>query len=120
KTIKFSFKQSCDRQHRDLLIVDQTESWIVPQNIITLESSKASKFLYIIGWVVYKLIKSDPLTMPHEDFMKISSCLNALSTENVEYEGNTHSKKTTIIPGTEFVQFMYYLESLVLQLFEKH
>ncbi|CAG8799034.1 19342_t:CDS:2 [Gigaspora margarita] len=120
KAIKFSFKQLCNRQHRDLLIIDQTESWIIPQNIITLESSEASKFLYIIGWVVYKLVKSDPLTMAHEDFIKIRSCLNALSTENIEYEGNTCSKKTMIIPGTEFVQFMYYLESLILQLFEKH
>src|SRR6185437_12270089 len=53
-------------------------------------------------------------------FIKMRSCLNALSTEHVEYEYNTCSKKTTIIPGVDFVQFMYYLESLVIQLFEKH
>ncbi|CAG8785043.1 3380_t:CDS:2, partial [Acaulospora morrowiae] len=53
-------------------------------------------------------------------FAKIRSCLNILSTEHVEYIHKTGSKMTTVIPGTNFVQFMYYLESLILQLFEKH
>jgi len=120
KTIRITFKQSHDRQHQGQLIEDQTESWIIPRKITTLEPIEASKFLYIIGWVIYKLTKSDPLTMAHKDFMKMRSCLNALSTENMEYKYNTRSKKTTITPGADFVQFMYYLESLVIQLFEKH
>ncbi|CAG8663837.1 35555_t:CDS:2 [Gigaspora margarita] len=58
--------------------------------------------------------------MAHKNFMKIRSCLDALNTKNVKYENNTYSKKTTIVSEIEFVQFMYYLESLVLQLFKKH
>ncbi|CAG8806588.1 31182_t:CDS:2, partial [Gigaspora margarita] len=120
KTIKFSFKQSHDRQYNDLLIIDQTESWDIPQKIITLEPCEASKFQYIIGWVIYKLVKSDLLTIAYEDFIKIRLCLDALSTKNVEYESNVRFKKTTIVPGIEFVQFMYYLKLLVLQLLNKH
>ncbi|CAG8748325.1 10659_t:CDS:1, partial [Cetraspora pellucida] len=123
KMIKFSFKQFKqlrDRQNNNEFIIDQTESWTISQNIIILESYKASKFLYIIGCVIYKLIKSDLPTMMHQDFIKIRLCLSALSTENVEYEFNTCSKKTTIILGAEFIQYMYYLKLLVLQLFEKH
>ncbi|CAG8593277.1 5979_t:CDS:1, partial [Racocetra persica] len=95
-------------------IVDYTKK------IIDLEAAEASKFQYIIGWTIYKLTKSDKLTLAHDKFAKIKSYLNVLSSEQVEYIYETRSKTTTVIPGAEFIQFMYYLELLILQLFEKH
>ncbi|CAG8835746.1 6292_t:CDS:2, partial [Racocetra persica] len=71
-------------------------------------------------WTIYKLTKSDRLTLAHEEFAKIESCLNVLSSEQVEYICDTRSKTTIVIPGADFIQFMYYLESLIFQLFEKH
>ncbi|CAG8790308.1 17411_t:CDS:2, partial [Dentiscutata erythropus] len=93
------------------------------ETLFTLSSQIFKEILdddLVIEQVIYKLVKSDPLIIAYKDFMKIRSCLDALSTKNVEYENNTYSKKITIVSGIEFVQFMYYLELLVLQLFEKH
>jgi hypothetical protein len=46
-----------------------------PEKIIVLESSEASKFSYIIGWVVYKLTKNDNITRSHPEFEAISTHL---------------------------------------------
>ena len=46
--------------------------------------------------------------------------LGALCTEKVEYVAETKTRTTNIIPGPEFIRFMYYLESLVIELFKKH
>uniref|UniRef100_U9U1S7 Uncharacterized protein n=1 Tax=Rhizophagus irregularis (strain DAOM 181602 / DAOM 197198 / MUCL 43194) TaxID=747089 RepID=U9U1S7_RHIID len=32
---------------------------MIPEKIIILELAEASKFSYIVGWIVYKLTKSD-------------------------------------------------------------
>ncbi|CAG8709044.1 19451_t:CDS:2, partial [Dentiscutata erythropus] len=82
--------------------------------------AEASKFQYIIGWTIFKLTKSNTLTLAYEKFAKIKLCLNALSSEQVEYIYDTRSKTTIVIPGADFIQFIYYLESLIHQLFEKH
>ncbi|CAG8631690.1 7289_t:CDS:2 [Gigaspora margarita] len=47
---------------------------------------------------IYKLTKSDKLTLAHEEFAKIKLCLNVLSSEQVEYICDTCSKTTTVIP----------------------
>ena len=46
--------------------------------------------------------------------------LRSLCNEKVEYVLETKSQTTNIIPGSEFVQFMYHLESLMIELFEQH
>ncbi|CAG8780053.1 21125_t:CDS:2, partial [Racocetra persica] len=56
---------------------------IIPRKIIDLEPAEASKFQYIIGWTIYKLTKSDRLTLAYEEFAKIKSCLNVLSSEQL-------------------------------------
>ncbi|CAG8705071.1 12909_t:CDS:2 [Gigaspora margarita] len=100
--------------------MNYTESWTIPKNIINLELAETSKFQYIIGWTIYKLTKSDKLTLAYKEFAKIKLCLNVFSSEQVEYICNTCLKTTTVIPGADFIRFMYYLESLIHQLFEKH
>jgi len=93
---------------------------LVPDVIITLDPAEAPKFAYIVGWVIYKLTKSDKVTMSHSKFAVMRLRLNALSTETVEYTRSTRAQRTNVIPGRDFMEFMYYFESVVLQLFEKH
>ncbi|CAG8532417.1 12719_t:CDS:2 [Cetraspora pellucida] len=81
------------RQYHDQLFLNCTELWTIPKKIIDLKPAEASKFQYII---------------------------DALSSEHVEYIYSTYSKTITVIPENDFIQFMYYLEFLILQLFEKH
>jgi len=35
---------------------------LIPEKIIVLEPEEASKFSYIVGWIIYKLTKSDKIT----------------------------------------------------------
>ncbi|CAB4436723.1 unnamed protein product [Rhizophagus irregularis] len=74
-------------------IQEQADPTLIPKTIITLNRVEASKFSYIVDLSALK---------------KLSMCLE------------TKSQTTIIIPGSEFVQFMYRLESLVIELFEKH
>ncbi|CAG8810088.1 14928_t:CDS:2, partial [Dentiscutata erythropus] len=90
------------------------------KNIIVLEPAKASKFSYIVGWVIYKLIKSDDLTQSHPQFNSIHAYLEVLSSEKVVYERHIRSQTTNVIPGQEFLEFFYKIESLILLLFENH
>ncbi|PKK58112.1 hypothetical protein RhiirC2_857935 [Rhizophagus irregularis] len=46
--------------------------------------------------------------------------LNNFQCSGIVYEQDVRSQTTNIIPGQEFLQFMYKMESLILQLFEKH
>ena len=85
-----------------------------------MESSEASKFSYIVGWVVYKLTKNDNITRSHPEFEAISTHLMTLNSEQVVYEQDVRSQTTNVIPGQKFLEFMYKIESLVLLLFEKH
>lgn len=93
---------------------------LIPENIIVLEPIEASKFSYIVGWVVYKLTKSDKQTKSHPQFKAICAHLEILNSEQVVYEQDVRSQITNVIPGQEFLEFMYKMESLILLLFEKH
>ncbi|RHZ72000.1 hypothetical protein Glove_248g22 [Diversispora epigaea] len=88
--------------------------------IITLEPIEASKFSYIVGWIIYKLIKKDYITKAHPDYEIICAHLKVLSSEQVVYEKDICSQITNIIPGEDFLSFMYKMESLVLLLFDMH
>ena len=47
--------------------------------------------------------------------------LKILNSEQVVlYEKDVRSQTTNVIPGQEFLEFMYEMESLILLLFEKH
>jgi len=51
---------------------------------------------------------------------RIISCLNILALNNdidIQYVRDTRSRITSVVAGDDFVRFMYYLESLIL---EKH
>ena len=66
------------------------DSHLRPEKIIVLEPAEAFKFSYVVGWIVYKLTKNDNITKSH------------------------------VIPGQEFLEFMYKMKSLILLLFEKY
>ena len=91
-----------------------------PERRIVLEPAEASKFSYIVGWVVYKLTKSDKQTKSHPQFKAICAHLEILNSEQVVYEQDVRSQITNVIPGQGFLEFMYKMESLILLLFEKH
>ncbi|CAG8759308.1 16524_t:CDS:2 [Gigaspora margarita] len=76
-------KQVYNKQYYDQLFTNHTESWTISKNIINLEPAKTSKFQYIIEWTIYKLTKSDKLTLAHKEFAKIKLCLNVLSSEQL-------------------------------------
>jgi hypothetical protein len=98
----------------------ETNSFLIPKNIIILNPAESQKFSYIIGWVLFKLLKRDHAMNSHQKFSTMRNLLETLCTEKVEYIQETQSQTTQIIPGSEFKQFMYHLESLVIELFEKH
>ncbi|PKK59304.1 hypothetical protein RhiirC2_719907 [Rhizophagus irregularis] len=56
----------------------------------------------------------------HLKFCLMHTLLEALCKEKVEYVVETKLQITNIISGPEFTQFMHHLESLVIDLFEKH
>ena len=61
KVIKFTFSKETTKTH---LTANQH---LTPEKIVVLESAEASKFAYIVGWIVYKLIKSDNVTKSHPE-----------------------------------------------------
>src|SRR5437667_2617771 len=93
---------------------------LTPEKIIVLEPEEASKFSYVVGWIIYKLTKNDNITKSHSEFETICAHLKVLSSEQVIYEQDVRSQTTNVIPGHEFLEFMYKMESLILLLFEKH
>ena len=97
-----------------------TNHHLIPEKIIVLEPEKASKFSYIVRWIIYKLTKNDHITKSHSEFESICVHLKILNSEQVVYEQDVRSQITNVIPGREFLEFMYKIESLVLLLFEKH
>jgi hypothetical protein len=106
--------------YKNKSIQKQADPTLIPKAIITLDRAEAFKFSYIVGWVLFKLLKRDHLMNSHPKFSVMCILLRSLCTEKVEYMLETKSQITNIIPGSEFVQFMYHLESLVIELFEKH
>ncbi|GES87690.1 hypothetical protein GLOIN_2v1776914 [Rhizophagus clarus] len=114
KVIEYTFRK------KDIKKDQAADCNLIPKNIIVLEPAEASKFTYIVGWVVYKLVKSDNITKSHPHFKAICAYLEILNSEQVIYEQDVRSKITNVIPGQEFLEFMYKIESLILLLFEKH
>ncbi|PKY58924.1 hypothetical protein RhiirA4_430060 [Rhizophagus irregularis] len=117
KVIEETFKGDF---HENRNVQDRADSTMTPRKIITLNQAESQKFSYIIGWVLFKLLKRDHIMNSHPKFRAMHTLLGALCEEKVEYVIEIKSQTTNIIPGSEFTQFMYYLESLVIDLFEKH
>ncbi|GBC41896.2 hypothetical protein GLOIN_2v1880406 [Rhizophagus irregularis DAOM 181602=DAOM 197198] len=65
---------------------DSANSHMIPEKIIILELAEASKFSYIVGWIVYKLTKSDNVTKLHPEFEVINSHLIILNSKQVKYK----------------------------------
>ena len=97
-----------------------TNHHLIPEKIIVLEPEEASKFSYIVGWVIYKLTKNDHIIKSHSEFKSICVHLKVLNSEQVVYEQDVRFQTTNVISGREFLEFMYKMESLVLLLFEKY
>ncbi|GBC17438.2 hypothetical protein GLOIN_2v1803661 [Rhizophagus irregularis DAOM 181602=DAOM 197198] len=117
KVIEELFKSNV-RENRN--IEECADPTLTPKDIVTLNQAESSKFSYIIGWVLFKLLKRDHLMNFHPKFPIMHTLLGALCTEKVEYVAETKTRTTNIIPGPEFIRFMYYLESLVIELFKKY
>ncbi|CAG8562161.1 944_t:CDS:2 [Diversispora eburnea] len=84
KVIKYTFsKNTMQNNLNNYLSVD---SHFIPNETINLEPAEASKFSYIIGWVIYKLIKSENIMKSHPKFEAMCAHLNVLSSEQVVYE----------------------------------
>ncbi|RHZ81287.1 hypothetical protein Glove_122g148 [Diversispora epigaea] len=113
--IKFTFCENT--KQNNYLSVDP---YLISENNIVLELAEASKFSYIVGWIVYKLIKADHLTKSHLKFEAICTHLMVLNSEKVIYNQDIRSQITNIIPGQQFLKFMYKMESIILLLFEKY
>jgi len=118
EVIKFTFSKKTTSTTSQIHL--RADKNLIPEKIVVLEASEESKFSYIIGWIIYKLIKNDNITKSHPEFETISTHLMILSSEQVVYEQDVRSKITNVIPGQKFLEFMYKVESLVLLLFEKH
>ena len=116
--IKFTFSKKITSN--SLQTHFSADSHLKPEKIIILEPAEASKFSYIVGWIVYKLTKSDNITKSHPEFDSICAHLKILNSEQVVYEKDVWSQTTNVIPGQKFLEFMYEMESLILLLFEKH
>ena len=78
EVIKITFSNKIISNTQTQLTADNN---LEPEKIIVLESSEALKFSYIIGWVVYKLTKSDNITKSHPEFETINSHLMILNLE---------------------------------------
>ena len=116
KVIDETFKGNFENE----IIQEKANLTLIPKDIITLDRAEASKFSYIIGWVLFKLLKRDYMMNSHPKFPIICILLRNLCTEKVEYVPEIKSQTTNIIPEPEFIRFMYHLKSLVIELFEKH
>ena len=66
KVIMFTFKRITTPNDQF-----STNHHLVPEKIIVLEPEEASKFSYIVGWVIYKLTKNDHITRSHSEFESI-------------------------------------------------
>ncbi|UZN99340.1 uncharacterized protein OCT59_000618 [Rhizophagus irregularis] len=116
EVIEETFKENF-RKNKN--IQEHADPTLIPK-VITLNQAESLKFSYIIGWVLFKLLKRDHVMNSHPKFQVMHTLLKAHCEEKVEYMPETKSQITNIIPRPEFTQFMYYLESLIIELFEKH
>ncbi|PKY54786.1 hypothetical protein RhiirA4_473787 [Rhizophagus irregularis] len=100
KVIEELFKSNI-RENRD--IEECADPTLTPKDIITLNQAESSKFSYIIGWVLFKLLKRDHLMNSHPKFPIMHTLLGTLCIEKVEYVVETKTWTTNIIPGPEFI-----------------
>ena len=87
KVIDETFKEDLKNE----LIQEQADPTLISKGIINLNHAEASKFSYIIGWVLFKLLKQDDLMNSHSKFSLICILLKNLYTEKVEYMLETKS-----------------------------
>jgi len=80
KIIIETFKESNSKN----LIEKGADPNLIPQIIINLEPEEASKFTYIVGWVLFKLIKNEKLMMSHPQFGIMNSLLKRICSERIE------------------------------------
>lgn len=116
EVIEKTFKENfCKNQ----TIQEYAGSTLIPK-VITLNQVELQKFSYIISWVLFKLLKKDCIMNSHPKFNVMHILLKTYCEEKVEYIPETQSQTINIILELEFTQFMYYLEFLIIKLFEKH
>ncbi|PKC59181.1 hypothetical protein RhiirA1_400138, partial [Rhizophagus irregularis] len=96
EVIKLTFSEK--KTPNSLQINLSANSHMIPEKIIILEPAEASKFSYIVGWIVYKLTKSNNVTKSHPEFEVINSHLMILNSEQVVYEQDVRSQTTNVIP----------------------
>ncbi|GBC15622.2 hypothetical protein GLOIN_2v1776914 [Rhizophagus irregularis DAOM 181602=DAOM 197198] len=80
--IKYTFKKSDEKNPTNFA----ADCNITPKNIIILEPAEASKFSYIVGWIIYKLTKNDHVTKSHFQFKDICTYLEIFNSKQVIYE----------------------------------
>ncbi|RHZ60331.1 hypothetical protein Glove_355g33 [Diversispora epigaea] len=95
-----------------------------PNKIIILEPAEASKFSYIIGWLIYKLTKNDYITRGHSKFEIICAHLKVLSSEQIIYEQDVqfgpnilqyiHNNLSNNVPMFEFFNTLINISSRML------
>ncbi|RHZ53791.1 hypothetical protein Glove_437g22 [Diversispora epigaea] len=96
KVIKYTFsKNTMQNNSNNYLSVD---SHFIPNETIILEPTKVSKFSYIIGWIIYKLTKSDNIMKSHPKFEAMCAHFKVLSSEQIVYEQDVRSQITNVIP----------------------
>ncbi|CAG8811754.1 42478_t:CDS:2, partial [Gigaspora margarita] len=112
RELRLNNYQCSDNWYQDFLVAakSHTDCHLIIKNIIVLEPAE----------VIYKLIKSDDLTQSHPQFNSICTHLEVLSSEKVVYKRYIRSQTTNVIPGQEFLEFFYKIESLILLLFKKY
>lgn len=93
---------------------------LLPSSPLVLEPAEAEKFKYVVGWLIYKLLKNDKVTQSHGNFATIRKVLGALASERIEHVPEMRTQITNFVPGENMMKFMYLLESLVLKLFDKY
>ncbi|CAG8492326.1 1615_t:CDS:10 [Diversispora eburnea] len=82
-----------------------------PKYNINLEPAEASKFVYIVGWIIYKLIKSNTMKS-HPKFEAMSAHLKVLSSEQIVYEWDVRIQTTNITPGLNQLRVWAQLENV--------
>ncbi|GES73643.1 hypothetical protein GLOIN_2v1541965 [Rhizophagus clarus] len=99
KVIEYTFRK------KDIKKDQAADCNLIPKNIIVLEPAEASKFTYIVRWVVYKLVKSDNITKSYPHFKAICAYLEILNSEQVIYEQDVRSKITNEL-GPNILQYI--------------
>ncbi|CAG8436595.1 9372_t:CDS:10 [Diversispora eburnea] len=94
--IKLTFNENT--KQNTYLTVDP---YLISGDNINLEPTEVSKFVYIVGWIIYKLIKSNTMKS-HPKFEAMSAHLKVLSSEQIVYERDVRIQTTNIIPVLVF------------------